>query len=218
MPFQVSDLTNTMKADGTFDAARVCFYPYQANAWYLATMTSGALTGVAASNSTGTVFSFANLGAVNMLVRRIGLSWVTTTGYTGAQYQDFGISLARSFSVADSGGTPWSSASNNTKIRTSLAAPTNLDMRIGTTAALTAGTRSVDTNVIAQAGCWNAAAAAGTYIPFIWLVDQGPGDYPIFFAQNEGFVIWPQTAMGAGGVGTLTVTVEFAEATTGSAF
>jgi hypothetical protein len=215
MPMQIWDGTTKVVADSTLDSMRVSSYPCEASVWDLVTLASGNLTGVAASNSTGTVWSLRQVDTSILLVRRLGLSWLTTTGYTGAQYQDWGVSVVRPFQNSDSGGTAWSSASNNSKVRTSLGTPTSIDLRIAGTAALTAGgaTRTPDTNVIAQCGCNNAAATAGGLIPFVWLIDQGPGDYPIVLAQNEGLIIWPQTAMGTGGVGTLTVTVEFAQAT-----
>lgn len=211
MPFTITDGTTVAKADNSFDALRVSMYPNELTAKYMITMSTGALTGVAAGTA-NIVFAMRQLDTTVLQIRRIGLSWLTTTGYTAAQYQDWQVHIARSYSVSSSGGTPWASTSNNSKIRTSLAAPTSMDMRIATTLALTAGTFTADTNPVAQCGCNNAAATAGGLIPFVWLVDQGPGDYPIILAQNEGIVISPVTAMGAAGVGTLTVTVEFCQA------
>lgn len=213
MPMQIWDATTKVVVDPTLDAMRASFYPCEATPWDIVTLATGNLTGVTNSSSTGTVWSLRQIDTSLLLVRRLGISWVTTTGYTAAQYQDWGVSIARSFSVSDSGGTAWSSASNNSKLRTSFGTPTSMDLRIATTAALTAGTRTVDTNVVGQAGCNNAAGTAGGTLQFVWLIDQGPGDYPFVLAQNEGMIIWPQTAMGAAGVGTLTVTVEFAQAT-----
>jgi hypothetical protein len=188
--------------------------PKEATQWSQIVMQTGALTGVAASNSTGTVFSLRQIDSASVLmIQRIGIMWVTTTGYTAAQYQDFGFSVARSFSVSDSGGTAWSGVSDNNSFRTSFPGFTNIDMRIATTAALTAGTRTVDSNFMGLAGCNNLAATAGGTIPLTWVFDQIPGEYPLILAQNEGIVMWPGVAMGAAGVGTLTVVIEMAQAT-----
>ena len=211
MPFTITDGTTTAKADNGFDALRVSMYPNELTAKYMATMSTGNLTIVTAGTA-NPVWALRQIDTSVLEIRRLGLSWVTTTGYTSAQYQDWQVHIARSYTVSSSSGTAWNSASNNSKIRTSLATPTSMDMRISTTGALTAGTFTADTNPIAQIGCWNVAATAGAYIPFTWLVDQGPGDYPIILAQNEGLIISPVTTMGTAGVGKLTVTVEFCQA------
>lgn len=213
MPFIITDGTTKAKADNSFDALRICMYPVELSAKYQLLMATGALTGVAAG-SANPVFAFRQIDSASVIqIRRIGISWLTTTGYTAAQYQDFGVWVARSYTVSSSGGTAWSNASNNSKLRTSLGTPTSIDVRIATTAALTAGTYTADTNAVAQAGSWCATTAGGTgVIPMTILLDQGPGDYPLILAQNEGFIIAPVTAMGAAGVGTLTVSVEFCQA------
>jgi hypothetical protein len=212
MPFVITDGTTLAKADNALDALRVCSYPAELTTKYLLTMYSGALTGVAAGTA-NPVFAFRQIDSASVIVvKHIGIGWVTTTGYTAAQYQDFAVVAARSYTVSSSGGTAWSGASDNGCVRTSFSAPTNVDVRIANTAALTAGTFTADGGniVLGQAGCYNAAGTAGGYIPpSTSLVDFVPGDYPLVLAQNEGFIIYPVTAMGAAGVGTLTVNVEF---------
>lgn len=214
MPFIITDGTTKAKADPSFDALRMTPRPKEAVQWSNIMLQTGALTGVAASNSTGTVFSLRQIDSGSVLmIQRIGVQWVTTTGYTAAQYQDFGFAVARSFSASDSGGTAWSGASDNNSLRTSFAGFTNIDMRIATTSALTAGTRTVGSNFMGLVGCYNAAGTAGGNIPMNWIFDQVPGEYPLILAQNEGIVMWPGVAMGAAGVGTLTVVIEMAQAT-----
>jgi hypothetical protein len=208
MPFTITDGITTAKADNGFDALRVCMYPAELTSKHIVAMTSGALTGVAAGTA-NVVAAMRQIDSASVIqIRKIQIGWITTTGFTAAQYMDFGVYVARSYTVSSSGGTAWSGASNNGKLRTSLGLPTNLDARIATTAALTAGTFTADTNPIAQCGCWNAAGAAGGVIPMTILLDQGPGDYPLILAQNEGLIVCPMTAMGAAGVGILTVLVE----------
>ena len=208
MPFIITDGTTAAKADNSFDALRASFYPAELTSKHIVSMSSGALTGVAAGTA-NIVAAMRQIDSSSVIqIRKISLSWVTTTGYTAAQYQDWGIYIVRSYTVSSSGGTAWNGASNNGKMRTSLGVPASMDARIATTSALTAGTFTADTYPIAQIGCWNAAGAAGAIIPMTVLLDQGPGDYPIILAQNEGLVVCPITTMGTAGVGTLTLLVE----------
>lgn len=200
---------NGLEIDNTFRAARVSIRPPEVLGWQSVGAQSGALTGVAAN---GPVFSLRNSSAKMLLVRRIGIGFIATTGFTVAQKLDFGLSFARGFTVSDSGGTAIAFTGSNGKHRTSLGTATSLDARIATTAALTAGTRTLDVNALSMIGGY-AAATAGVAIPpaLSNLFSHDTGDYPLVLAQNEGLVITNLTAMGAGGVGSLFVNIEFAE-------
>ena len=206
-----ADGSTIVRVDPTFGALRVSPRPLEASAWLQFSAKSGALTGVAAN---GPVFSLRNSGTNLMLIRKVQIGFITTTGYTAAQYQDFGVYVARSWTGADSGGTTITLTGNNCKLRTSLSALSSAAAFISTTGVITAGTRTVDTNALGVYGTWNAAATAGTGFGLTTIFDQGPGDYPLVCAQNEGIVLQTITAMGAGGVGFLTVMVEVAETTT----
>jgi hypothetical protein len=85
-----------------------------------------------------------------------------------------------------------------------------MDARIATTAALTAGTRALDTNALAQIGAWSGGAGQGLVPVQNNLWDQYTGDQLIVLAPNEGLVVANLTAMGAAGVVRLYVNVEFA--------
>lgn len=165
---------------------------------------TGALTVVTGSTA-NLVFALRNGGSNIYLVRKIQIGYITTTGYTAAQYQDFGAYIARSYTGASSGGTAITISGNTNKLRTSLGTLSTPDCRISTTGALTAGTLTVDTNPIGVYGNWCAAAAAGAGFPLTTIFDQGPGDYPLVLANQEGLVICPITTMGAaGGLGVVT--------------
>jgi hypothetical protein len=88
-----------------------------------------------------------------------------------------------------------------------------MDARIATTAALTAGTRTLDTNALAQIGAWSGGADQGLVPVQNNLWDQYAGDQLIVLAPNEGLVITNLMAMGAAGVVRVYVNVEFAIAT-----
>ena len=190
-------------------AARVSVRPMDVLGWNSVGVATGALTGLAAGAA---IFSFRNLAANPIIVRRVGVGFVTTTAFTAAQMVSFGLLVARGFTASDSGGTAIALTGSNGKHRTSLGTPTSTDCRVATTAALTAGTRTVDAHNLAMQAGWSGGAGT-TILPALDnLLSHGTGDYPIVLAQNEGLLIASLTAMGAGGVGVATVAIEFAEA------
>lgn len=203
-----ADGSTIVKIDPTFGAMRVTPRPLEATAWLQVSSKTGTLTGVAAN---GPVFSIRNASANLMLIRKIQIGYITTA-FTTAGYQDFSAYIARSWTGADSGGTTITLTGNNCKLRTSLGALTSAAAFISTTGVITAGTRTVDTNAIGTYGSWISAVGSGFGLTTIF--DQGPGDYPLVCANNEGLVIQAVTAMGASNTGILTVMVEVAETTT----
>jgi hypothetical protein len=198
------------EVDATFRARRVTIRPPEVLSWISVGASSGALTGAAANSA---VFSLRNIGTNLLIVRRVGVGFITTTAFTTAQIVDYGLMVARSFTVSDSGGTAITITGNNCKHRTSLATPSSLDCRISSTAALGAGTKTLDSNHLSQVGQWSGAAGAALQPAPNNLSSQDTGDYPVVLAQNEGINVMNLTAMGAAGVIKLYVNIEFAEAT-----
>ena len=199
---------NQMEVDGGFKAARVSLRPPEILGWYALGAQSGLLTGAVANSA---VFSFRNISANPIMVRRVGAGFIATTAFTAAQRVDLGLQVARAFTASDTGGTAIALTGNNAKVRTSLATLTSVDARIASTAALTAGTKTLDTNHLAQIGAWVGAVGGGIAPAANNLLSHDPGDHPLVLAQNEGFNIMNLTAMGAGGVGILYVNLELAE-------
>jgi len=196
----------TQEVDATFRAARVSLRPAEVIGYYTVSGASGALTGVAAA---GPVWSFRNTGANLILVRRVSIGFVTTTAFTTAQGLDYQMLRANSFTASDSGGTALFTAGQN-KHRNSFTNITSApDIRIASTGALTAGTRTLETAGVGIAG--GSSTAVGTSMPITDILEQDSGDYPFVLAQNEGFVITNGIAMGAAGVIRLQVAVEYAE-------
>lgn len=198
--------------DATFKALRTSLRPMEALSWVSVGARSGAVTGVAAA---GSVFTFRNLAANPIIVRRIGVGLVLTTGFTVMQEVAFGLTVARAFTASDTGGTPIAITGSNAKMRTSLGTLTSVDCRIATTGALTNGTRTLDANNLGATGGWAPATTAGIFIATSSnsLLQHDAGDYPLVLAINEGFTIQNLVAMGAGGVGTVYVNFELAETT-----
>ena len=198
--------TNELKIDASHGAARNSLRPDEALTWISVGATSGLLTGAA---STAPLFSLRNIGTNLLVIRRISVGFITTTAFTTSQGLAFNLLAARSFTASDSGGTAIAITANQNKMRTSLATPTNLDMRIATTGALTAGTRTLDTVPFGVAG--GASTGAGTAMSPQSLLQHDAADYPLILVQNEGLVITNNFAMGAAGVINLHVNIEFAE-------
>jgi len=196
----------TQEFDATFRAARVSLRPAEVIGYYSVSGASGALTGVAAN---GPVFSFRNTGSNLILVRRLSIRFVTTTAFTAAQGLDYQLVRANSFTASDTGGTALYTAGAN-KHRTGFTNITSApDIRISSTGALTAGTRTLETAGMGIAG--GSSTGVGTSMLTEDLLGYDSGDYPLVLAQNEGFVITNGIAMGAAGVIRLQVSVEYAE-------
>ena len=199
-----------LEVDATFKAGRSTVRPMECLNWYSIGAQSGLLTGVAAA---GALFSFRNAATTPVMVRRVGVGFIATTGFTAMQKLDWGLIVARAFTASDTGGTPIVLTGSNAKMRTSLATITSVDCRIATTGALTAGIKTLDANHLSQMAGFAAAAGLGVILApsASNLLQHDTGDYPLVLAQNEGINIQNLTAMGAGGVGVLYVNVELAE-------
>lgn len=196
------------EVDTAFKAQRASLRPIEALGWYSFGARSGLLTGVAAN---GPVFSLRNTGTNLLAIRRFSLGFSVTTAFTTAQALEFGALFATSFTASDSGGTALFVAGANKHRRSFTNITAAPDIRIASTAALTAGTRTLDTVPLAVAN-GSAAALAGVMPPTLMFAHD-EGDYPIILAQNEGLVITNLVAMGAAGVISLNVNIELAEVT-----
>lgn len=141
------------------------------------------------------------------VIQSVKINVATTTAATAATQAERELIIARSFTVADTGGTAVTLTGNNQKMRTSQATSLVSDMRFGQP--LTAGTRTLDANPVSSAVSFLALNMTGMDIgcgsggPFVsgtaWtcvgglgmvpLLDVFTGDYPIVLAQNEGIVV-----------------------------
>lgn len=196
--------------DTTFKALRTSIRPMESLAWISVAAKSGALTGVAAN---GPIFAFRNISANPVAIRRVGVGFICTTAFTTAQIVDYSLIVARSFSASDTGGTAIVLTGSTNKHRNSMGTLTSVDARIGTTGAITAGTRTLDTNIMAATGAFIGAIGASLAPSPSNLFAHDPEDYPLVLVQNEGIVIQNLTAMGATGVGTAYISLELAEVT-----
>jgi hypothetical protein len=209
------DLATLQDIEAKYSAARVSIRPHSFLSWNSMAALSGLLTGVAAN---GALFSFRNISGNPVLIRRVGVGFITTTAFTAAQKLDFGLSVARAFSASDSGGTVIPFTGNIFKHRSTEATLGTVDCRISSTAALTAGTKTLDVIPPANTVPANIGIASGwsgavgqTIVLSSNLLSHDPEDLPLVLGQNEGINVLNLTAMGAAGVGVLTVSMELVE-------
>jgi hypothetical protein len=133
---------------------------------------------------------------------------VTAAITTGVVF-DLEAIIARSFTVADSGGTPVTLTGSNNKRRASMGSSLFSDMRIATTAALTVGTRTPDAQAVGRVQGFTGTAL-GTKIfdanPVYMYRREDPNEHPIILAQNEGILI--RNPLVGPATGSFTVLVE----------
>lgn len=208
------DGTSQMGVDSTHFAARISGRPMHVGtrgAYGLAAF-GGVIAAGAGANSEVFQFRWTD-GTRKCLLRSVVLGVGGITGFTaGTCY--FGLRIARSWSADGTGGTAITFAGNDQKKRTDFAttlAPSNAGVRIHTTAALGAGTKTLDGNDLAGIG-GSVTATAGTALvnPGTYLWQRNTHDeYPILFEQNEGFVV--RGTVPATGTWTCAVSLEWAE-------
>src|SRR2546422_9054199 len=154
------------------------------------------------------------LAAIYSIELSAGGNVAATTAVLAA----FEAVIARSFTVAGTGGVAATITGNNAKLRTSGMGTTLLgESRVASTAALGAGTKTLDTQGI---GCYafgigTAAITAAESLdltPGVVQLFNAQGDHPIILATNEGFVIRTGVnAFPAGMTWTFGVNVTWAE-------
>jgi hypothetical protein len=139
---------------------------------------------------------------------------VDATGFTAGAGL-FDVVPARAWTAAGTGGGTLTLTGNNGKLRTT--SNTNIlgvsgEIRVATTAALTAGTKTLDAQGIA--GIAAPCGAAGTQIIApVDLLKEGlmPDGDPLFIGHQEGFVI--RASVPAVGTWKFAATIYVSEAT-----
>lgn len=186
---------------------------------YRIAAVSGLVTGVAAGTGTaGHLFAMRWAPAASAvrsvaLISRLRARLATVAGYTAAQETGIDLSILRAYTASHSGGTAMDLTGNNNKKRTTRPTSAVADMRIATTAELTAGTHTFDAQPIARSTYAELAAAATVAkgATEIFLSTEDLDRYPILLANNEGICIRNSILQGAGGTARLTVEIEWLE-------
>jgi len=202
----------TAEVEANTRAMRVVIRPADVGALgsYEISETSGTMAaGLAASSP---IYSFRWGSASGLaVIRSIYMSAGNAGTAFAAGIGTFKLIAARSFTVADTGGTAIAVTGNNAKMRTSHGTSLLSDARIASTATLTAGTRTLDATAI---GCItipvSTAASTSLLSPGTKIFDAGSSqEYPLILAQNEGFVI--TATVPATGTWAFAVNVEWDE-------
>lgn len=174
-------------------------------------LTSGLMAAALAANTT--IWSFRYTGAGLCIVDDVDFEGLgVITALTAGQAVAFGLFVNRAFTVSASGGTAATLTGNNGKLRTSYATTGVGDIRISSTAALTAGTRTPDAQPMGEVVTGlSAAGSSGAHIPL--LATPSSNSHPIILANNEGLEIQNRIAFPAAGTWTFGITVRWTEVT-----
>ena len=201
--------TNAEVEPGT-RALRTVIRPndYGALGIYSKALTSGVMAAGLAANAS--VFQFRWGSATNIcLVKKVLLSAGGIAAFTAGSLT-FNMVPARAFTINGAGGTAGTLTGNNGKMRTSMATTLLSDVRVASTAALTAGTWTLDTDAIGSfSGSTTITAGTGLVPPGTELFKHTIGEYPFALVQNEGFHI--NATVPATGTWTFSVQVEWEE-------
>lgn len=180
----------------------------------------GGLTGIlpAALAANSEVFQFRWADATRFcVIRKIGISAsVSTTFFAAGVPVQIDLIKSTGWTVAGTGGTAVTPAALLKK-RTSM--PSTLvaagDIRIATTAALGAGTKTLETYSMAAAVAAGPITASlnGLIIPpgtILWQAEIADGEHPLVLSQNEGISI-RSVAVPATGTWQMSVDVHWSE-------
>lgn len=180
----------------------------------------GGFTGVlpAALAANSEIFQFRWTDATRYaVIRKVRFSsCVSTTFFAAGVPAQIDLVKSTSWTVAGTLGTAISPAAllkRRTSMGSSLVA--SGDMRIATTAALGAGTKTLETlslSTIAAAGPITASLNGTIVAPgtILWQAEVGDGEHPLVLAQNEGFSI-RSVAVPATGTWTAAINIDWAE-------
>jgi hypothetical protein len=209
-----------VEVDGTnFRAMRIGSRPLDHGA--LGAYCYGGFSGLlpAALGANSEIFQFRWTDATRLaVIRKIIVSAsVSTTMFAAGVPVQIDLVKATGWSAQGTGGTAVSPAAllkRRTSMGSSLVA--SGDIRIATTAALGAGTKTLEGLSLAtlMAGGPITASLNGTIFPptILWQAKVADGEHPGVLAQNEGFVI-RSVAVPATGTWMITVSVDWAEVT-----
>lgn len=182
----------------------------------------GGFTGVlpAALAGNSEIFQFRWADATRFaVIRKIRISAVVSTTFfaAGVPVQ---IDLVKSTGwtvqgTLGTGITPAALMKKRTSMGSSLVA--SGDMRIATTAALGAGTKTLETVSLSAINAPGPITASlnGQIIPagtILWQAETSDGEHPLVLAQNEGFSI-RSVAVPATGTWQAAITIDWAEVT-----
>ena len=205
------------EVDGTsFRAQRIVTRPieYTTNGHY----SSSAITGIipAALTANSEIFQFRWTASTIAIINRVRISAaVSTTMFAAGVPVQLGLYKSTGWSVAGTGGTSVA-ISATCKDRTTMASTAVGDFRIATTAALGAGTKTLEANpfaAIAAPGPVTGSLNGQIIAPGTVMMEANVanGAHPMVLVANEGFSL-VSIAVPATGTWMLSIEVLWAEA------
>jgi hypothetical protein len=209
------------EVDGTtFRAQRVT--PRPVDHGTLGAYAYGGFTGIlpAALAANSEIFQFRWQDATRLaVIRKIRIAAsVSTTFFAAGVPMQIDLVKSTAWSAAGTGGTgvtPAALLKRRTNMGNTLLVAG--DMRIATTAALGAGTKTLEGASLSTilAGCPITASLNGTIIApntILWQAEVSDGEHPLVLAQNEGFSI-RSVAVPATGTWSAAISIDWAEVT-----
>jgi hypothetical protein len=209
--------TDILTVNPAFKAGRVALYPPDSLGHYRLVATSGVLTGVAAGTATaGFLFALRAPSSNVMVMQRMKVKVWTIIQPTATLEISLKAFRLTGYTVAVSGGTTISLSSPQFKKRTSYASTTIQAASIATTAGLTAGTHTLDTNEFCSEGISEPAAAEATSPMLMEMEYLGneAGEHGMVFTGNEGFIVRNEVLMSAAYTCRMSVAVDWFEVAT----
>lgn len=157
---------------------------------YRLSLLSGTMAAGLAANSEIYQFRWSDASRLCVVTSVV---WDGLSGSSTAFTAGFGkcdMMVARSWTADGSGGSAATLTGNNQKNRTNMATTLLGAARIASTAALTAGTKTLDSQSIGQYSATFGTTANTQWMPQFDLFHADPGgESPLILAQNEGFVV-----------------------------
>lgn len=159
-------------------------------------MVSGTIGAALAANSELFQFRYVTGAARVCLVHGISVSAGANVAATAAALSSLRATIARAWTVAGSGGTRAGLTGNNQKLRTGHATSEVVDIGMATTGALTAGTKTLDTQDIGGVSYGVGTGAITVSVPLVLVPKTnllgdfvGSIAFPLVLGNQEGFVI-----------------------------
>lgn len=157
---------------------------------YRLSLLSGTMAAGLAANSEIYQFRWSDASRLCVVTSVV---WDGLSGSSTAFTAGFGkcdMMVARSWTADGSGGSAATLTGNNQKNRTNMATTLLGAARIASTAALTAGTKTLDSQSIGQYSATFGTTANTQWVPQFDLFHADPGgESPLILGQNEGFVV-----------------------------
>jgi hypothetical protein len=210
--------TDLLTVDPTTKAARVTAKPteYGTLGHYKWGASTGILPAALGANSEIVQFRWSNSTNLCLITKIRVSAAVTTTFFAAGVPVEIDIIKSTAWTVAGTGGTaPTLAATLKTRSSMGNSLIAAGDLRIATTAALGAGTKTLEANSMASLVAAGPITASlnGTIIPpgtVMWEPDMGDGEHPLLLGTNEGFSI-RSVAVPATGTWRFSVNINWVE-------